>query len=376
MDGKTYRYPTAFSSWGDEEQVAIAKVCASGRYTMGPETEALEAELAEFCHREHAICVNSGSSANMLALRAMHVTETSHMIDVTHARAPALAWGTTYAPLVQEGFSIRLLDPEIGSWNVPAEEFSTPDNSLIVTCSILGNPAPLDEIEVYAAEYDDVWLNDDCEAMGAVVGGRPTASYGTVATQSFYWSHQLGAIEGGAVLTDDDEIAAACRSLRDHGLTRHDKRPKPFHLEYEFVHHGYNLRPIEMHSAIAREQLKKVALARTARRANWYTFASHVRDLPLRMPTLAEGANPFGVHFLVPPDLRTRLAYALRAAGIDCRPPTGGSYRRHPYGRSLARQHTPIADEIHDCGMFLGNAPYPIEGLVEEATDVIREVLS
>src|SRR4029077_13967498 len=109
-------------------------------------------------------------------------------------------------------------------------------------------------------------LNDDCEAFGATIDSKPTASFGTVATQSFFWSHQLGAIEGGAVLTDDDELANVARSLRDHGLTRWDGQPKQFDKEYEFIHFGYNVRPVEMHMAIAREQLKKAAIHRTARR--------------------------------------------------------------------------------------------------------------
>jgi CDP-6-deoxy-D-xylo-4-hexulose-3-dehydrase len=367
---KEYWFPTAFSSWGDEEREAMARVIASNRFTMGEETEAFEAELAAFNHRRHAVCVNSGSSANLIAVAAM----TQHDVKPFRALVPALAWGTTYAPLLQLGVTdLALLDCD-DSW---CAERTNKKENFSVACSILGNPA--DQLNLEKAD-----LNDDCEAFGATIDGKPTASFGTVATQSFFWSHQLGAIEGGACLTDDDDLANLMRCLRDHGLTRHDGKTKTFDQEYCFTHFGYNVRPVEMHMAIAREQLKKAAMHRTARRKNWNTFVIAVQEAGwtetgrIKFPTMGAGANPFGLHFEITggQEIRRNLELALRAADIDCRLPTGGSFRLHPYGAPWRDQQTPRADQIHRTGMFLGNAPYDISDKIEKAVEVMREVLS
>jgi CDP-6-deoxy-D-xylo-4-hexulose-3-dehydrase len=367
---KEYNYPTAFSGWGDEEREAMARVIASNRFTMGEETEAFETELAAFNQRKHAVCVNSGSSANLIAVAAM----TQHDVKPFRSLVPALAWGTTYAPLLQLGVTdLTLLDCD-DSW---CAERTNKKENFSVACSILGNPT--DQLNLEKAD-----LNDDCEAFGATIDGKPTASFGTVATQSFFWSHQLGAIEGGACLTDDDELYELMRCLRDHGLTRHDGKTKTFDQEYSFTHFGYNVRPVEMHMAVAREQLKKAAMHRTARRKNWNYFVTLASRLPIRIPTMGHGMNPFGLHFEVHPivpdivngTLRRELAGALRAADIDCRLPTGGSFRLHPYGKPWADQKTPRADRIHRTGMFLGNAPYDISDKIDKAVEVMREVLS
>jgi hypothetical protein len=108
------------------------------------------------------------------------------------------------------------------------------------------------------------------------------------------------------------------------------------------------------------------------------------RFFPIKFPQMREGANPFGLHFEVEDvnlnvdqqNIRRALAAALRENDIDCRLPTGGSFRLHPYGKPWADQQTPRADRIHRTGMFLGNAPYDISDKIEKAVEVMREVLT
>lgn len=364
---KEYWYPTAFSHWGEEEHAAMARVIESGRYTMGEEVEALEEELAEFNRRKHAVMVNSGSSANLIAVAAL----AEHVVEST-VSVPALAWSTTYAPLVQRGFDLRLRDCG-DTWNqsrVMGSDDVAGEIALRVACSVLGNPAdPL--------VLDPANLNDDCESLGATVDGEPTGSMGQIATQSFYWSHQLSAIEGGACLTNDDDLARDLRMLRDHGMTRSVEKASSFETEYDFRLYGYNVRPLEMHAAIAREQLRKIHIHRAARRRNWNLFCRLAKDLPIRMPVVGDGFSPFSIHFeCASRTARGALVAALRASGIDCRLPTGGSFRLHEYGRPWRDQKTPRADEIHVRGLFIGNAPYDIEEKVTKAVAVMREVLS
>jgi CDP-6-deoxy-D-xylo-4-hexulose-3-dehydrase len=216
---------------------------------------------------------------------------------------------------------------------------------------------------------------DNCESIGARTHGRLAGTQGLVNTFSFYWSHQLSAIEGGMVLTDDDKLARVCRLLRNHGWNRSHET---FENEYRFDIMGYNLRPLEMHAAIAREQLRKLdgAIKERTRNFDYFLLSARFHDLPLTFPVIHGKPSYFGIHFTLPSsEARARVVTALRSNGIDCRPPCAGSLRKQPYGKRWVDHATPNADRIHDTGIMLGNPPYPIEPLIDRAVSVMREVL-
>jgi CDP-6-deoxy-D-xylo-4-hexulose-3-dehydrase len=355
-----YRYTTAFKSWGPEEPAAIARVIASDRFTMGAEVEAFEHEFAAYHGMAHCIMVNSGSSANLIAVAALKRGK-----ELLAASVPALAWATTYAPLVQHRFLLQLRDcgPD---WNAP----SVPSRVawLTVECPILGNPI---------SNPSDATLVDCCESIGARDSRlRLAGTTGLLNTFSFFWSHQLSAIEGGAIMTNDATLARLCRMFRDHGATRSVQKAERFEDEYRFELMGYNLRPLEMHAAIAREQLKKLDDMRAWRVQNFDAFVDEVNGLPLILTRLNGTANPFGIHFMLETkEARSKVAAALRANGVDCRLPTGGSFTKHPYGFPWRDQPTPNADAIHDRGIFLGNSGSDIRDLVRHSASVIRAAL-
>ena len=398
MSDRKITYPTAFSCWGPEEGDAMMRVMSSGRYTMGPEVEAFEREFAAYHARKHGIMVNSGSSANLVAVAALHEKTHEPLLrpeivwvkpkgsglsapEMRHpetAVVPAIAWSTTYAPLVQHGMNLHIADVD-DTWNAPVPSWLPHAKTrLVVACSILGNPAYLSAWAKAANRLGAYLIEDNCESLGAVDGeGLRCGTAGIMSTFSFFYSHQISAIEGGMILTDDYELAIICRELRAHGWTRDTLQPDGFDREYNFIRMGYNVRPLELHAAIAREQLKKLPGFIAARLANWRHFAKLAADLPVELPRVNGTLSPFGLPFtLNEEEKREALALALRAEGIDCRLPTGGSFRLHPYGATWARQKTPNADRVHRAGMFLGNAPWNIEAAVERAVAVMRRVLT
>lgn len=387
-------FPTAFSHWGDEERAAIDRVMTSGRFTQGEEVAAFEAEVAAFHGRAHGVMVNSGSSANLIAVSALRHLGLIKAGD--KAIVPALAWSTTYAPLVEHGIDLVLVDCD-ETWNADPYSMRDPgDVKLVVACSILGIPADLPAWQNAAGVFGAPLIEDNCESLGAsiisglvTVGaqphgsfGRACGSFGLMSTSSFFYSHQISAIEGGMVLTDDDECDDVLRMLRAHGWTRDQRMPLVtpvrFEDEYDFQVFGYNVRGLELHAAVAREQLKKLPGFVKARRANAEMFDRLVMDdgLPVILPVPNGETSPFGLHFMVKDgETRNRAARALRAAGIDCRPPTGGSFTKHAYGKAWANQPTPRADLIHDTGMFLGNAPFDIGDKIARAVEIMRGIL-
>lgn len=375
-----YEYPTAFESWGDEEPDAIARVIRSGRFTMGPEVEALEHELATYHGVKYAVAVNSGSSANLVAVAALCNLSNSPLRRGDRVVVPALAWPTTYAPLVQHGCKLLVADCD-STWNVNEFPllFVPSDIAAFVSVSVLGNPANVTAVRAVCVSHGIHVIEDACESLGARHNGQLIGTFGRMGTLSFFHSHQLSAIEGGAILTNDPECATLCRMLRNHGWTRGTDKGLPgFEHEYDFRLHGYNVRPLEMHAAIARAQLAKLERFKKARLTNWLQFYMQAEHLPITFQEMNDGeSNPFGIAFTVETkEARARLAQALRANGVDCRPPVGGSFGRHPYAK-LANWtgDTPMADRIHDTGLFLGLAPFPIPDLIDKAVKVMKATL-
>ena len=386
----TYEHPTAFQLWGPEEEIAIDRVRKSGQWTMGREVRAFEEEFADWHGRRHGIMVNSGSSANLIAVAALR--HMGCLADGALVAVPSIAWSTTYAPLIQHNANLSLIDVD-DSWNANPEQ-DIPDVSLIIACSILGNPAWLDHWRGIAKAQNVPLLEDNCESLGAMADAdtmpgpygstmpycKLAGTYGDLSTFSFFWSHQLSAIEGGMILTDNWELADLCCMLRAHGWTRDldHMQIQPgraaFDDEYDFRVFGYNVRPLEMHAAIARAQLKKLPRFIEARRTNYQNFRQKVteRGLPVGLPRLRGSPSPFGLHFMCRSrNERALLVSHLRTNGIDARLPTGGSFRMHEYGKPFRDQQTPQADNIHERGLFLGNAPWDQTEAINRIVEVM-----
>lgn len=374
VKSQDWYFPTAYSSWGPEEYEAIDRVIQSNRFTMGPEVEAFEEEFAGYHRMKHGIMVNSGSSANLLMVAALFAKKDQPLKRNDTAIVPALAWSTTYSPLVIYGLRLKLVDCD-NTWCSGLPDVT--GAQLVVGCSVLGNPAPLNFLKVAIESHAGYFIEDNCESLGAWYGNDRCGTFGLMNSFSFFHSHQISAIEGGMILTNDDECARLCRILRAHGWTRDVDPPTSFDTSYNFTHFGYNCRPLEMHAAIAREQLKKLKGFIAARQKNLRLFQDLTKDIPITHPVLRTlDPSPFGLPFTVSSsEVRLKLVAALREEGIDCRLPTGGSFTKHAYGRPWRDQKTPKADLIHDTGLFLGNAPFPIEEQIGRAVEVMTKVL-
>jgi CDP-6-deoxy-D-xylo-4-hexulose-3-dehydrase len=376
LSASKYIYPTAFSGWGPEEHAAVQRVVQSGQFTMGAEVEALEHEFATWHGMKYGVAVNSGSSANLIAVAALFEGADPLLRGET-VIVPALAWSTTYAPLIQYGLEPLICD--IGDdWNADIRNCAVyEDASLILACPILGNPTHERAWEDLSHRLGAFLIVDNCESVGARADdGTLSGTRGIGNTFSFYFSHQISAIEGGMILTNNQDYANACRMLRAHGWTRGLVPARKIEDEFDFRCFGYNVRPVEMHAAVAREQLKKLPARIAARSANYAFWLEETRGLPLEHPAINGEPSFFGIHFSVDSNsTRTRLATALRKAGIDCRPPVGGSFLCHQYGSPWRDQDTPRADDLHYRGLFLGNPPFEAQELIANAVKVMRETL-
>lgn len=376
-----YQYPTAYTSWGTEEKAAMERVIRSGRFTMGAEVEAAEAELAAYHGRKHCIMVNSGSSANLVAVAALHLSQDMGYNIIV----PALAWPTTYSPFVQYGRNFEVYDCD-ETWNLSYKQLLERTDSdfldsisAVVAVNILGIPGYIGGIKRWCVENSKILIEDNCESFGARYDDKLCGTFGLVSTLSFYHSHQISAIEGGAILTDADHIATKCRMLRNHGWTKGVKKPKKFQDEYKFLYHGYNVRPLELHAAILREQLKKADEMARVRRDNYFRLRKVASEFELGLPAIAEpkGINPFNFSFLCENvEQRDYMAGKLREKSIDCRPVVGGCYTSQPYYSNVDDlRETPKAEEIHYRGISIGVPLRENTSLEYRLLEIFKETL-
>jgi CDP-6-deoxy-D-xylo-4-hexulose-3-dehydrase len=387
------RFPLATSSWDDAEHAALERVIGSGMFSMGPEVARFEEQCAEAFGARHAVMVNSGSSANLLMTAALFYTRNDafRLKPGDEIIVPAVSWSTTYFPLAQHGLVQIFVDIDRETLNYDLEALAaavTDRTRAIMVVNLLGNPNDFDAIRAIVGDREIVLLEDNCESMGATYGGRFTGTFGHVGSFSCYFSHHISTMEGGLVLTDDEELFHVMLSMRSHGWTRHlpkenhvtgTKGDDPFEESFNFVLPGYNLRPLEMSGALGQAQLAKLPGLVAGRRENARLFREALADHPFFTLQREIGCSSwFGFSLLLRPDAGIRRADfvdRLNALGFECRPIVAGNFTRNPVMRHIPhRIHGRLrhAEDIDANGLFVGNHHYPIPDAVEALASLAR----
>ncbi len=383
-------YELAASTWGPEELEAVHRSIQRGRFTMSEEVASFEREFAAYFGMQYGVMVNSGSSANLIAVAALFYTKDRPLQRGDEVIVPAISWSTTYHPLQQYGLKLRFVDVQLSTLNMDVSKLEralTPRTRAIVAVSILGNPAALDVLERFAREHGLYLIEDNCESMDAELGGRKTGTFGHLNTFSFFFSHHISTMEGGIILTNDLELHHLLRSLRAHGWTRDLPAHSPLferggddHFEaYRFILPGYNVRPLELAGAVGREQLKKLPAMTAQRRSNLALFQSLFTGDDRFILQCENGkSSSFSFTIVLNPTRRIdrdSVFQALRDADIGFRIITGGCFLRHDviryYDYDVVDGGVPNADLVHDRGFFVGNSP---QDLTPQLTR-LREVL-
>lgn len=388
------RYSLASTTWDSAEIDAMQRVIDSGMFTMGQNVRKFEEEFASHFGKKYAVMSNSGSSANLLAMAAVHYSSRSpFQRGRTEVIVPAVSWSTTYYPIHQLGYTLKFVDIDPGTLNLDIEQVAeaiSDQTAGIFAVNLLGNPSELVELRSLADRHGLFLLEDNCESMGAVLNGIYAGAHGDIGTFSSFFSHHISTMEGGLCITDDLEYAQIMTSMRAHGWTRelpqknfvHDKSGDPFDDLFRFVLPGYNLRPLELSGAIGIEQMKKLPSLIAARKLNAAAFQAEFSDIPGISLQRENGESSwFGFSLILSGEAsgrRSELVEALSLNEIDSRPIVAGNFTRNPVLKHL--RHTPFttfpnADLIHDHGLFLGNHHYDISTEITRAAQVARSVL-
>jgi dTDP-4-amino-4,6-dideoxygalactose transaminase len=328
---------TAHAPVREELLAAIARVYDAGWLVLGSEVAQFERAYSEFSQVAHTVGVGNGLEALTLALRALHIGPGDEVL------VPANTYIATWLAVSHVGATPVPVEPEPATSNLDPTRIMaalTPRTRAILPVHLYGQPCRMPEIMALARQYNLWVVEDNAQAQGATFEGQPTGSFGIASGTSFYPTKNLGALgDGGAITTNDAELARQLRLLRNYGSVRKN--------EHELL--GYNSRLDELQAAVLRVKLNYLAGWTTQRRqlAAWYH--EYLAGIPhLRLPVVTSGAEPVWHLYVVHTARRDALRQYLAAAGIETLvhypiPP----HRQPAYAHlGLAAGALPVAEEL------------------------------
>ena len=384
------KYELASSSWDNKEIEAIQNVISKDNYTMGDYVKQFEKDFAEFTGNKYCVMVNSGSSANLLAIAAMFFKSENPLKRGDEVIVPAVSWATTYYPLCQYGLKLKFVDVDKYTLNFDIEELKkavSAKTKLIFAVNLLGNPNDYDAVSEIIKNKNIYLIEDNCESLGGVYKGKQLGSIGLMGTYSTFFSHHMSTMEGGVIGTDDEELYHILLSIRSHGWTRHlpfenklcEKSTNPFEESFRFILPGYNVRPIEMMGAIGIEQLKKLPefLCRRRENAEYFKQVFGEDDRFILQKEIGS-SSWFGFSFLINDKSgisRNDVIKALTDANIDTRPIVAGNFARKEVVKWFDYEiqgELPNSDYVDKYGFFVGNHQFDIKDKI----DYLKQTLS
>lgn len=384
--------------YDDKEINAMIRSIKKGWFGVGKEAKNFEESFARFMGVKEAIVVNSGSSANLLALGALELGPGAEVIT------SACTFPTAFNPIIQNNFIPVVVDVELGTYNISPELIEpaiTDKTKALMLVHNLGNPCHMAKIMPIVRKYGLKVIEDNCDALGAAFDGKLTGTFGDIATSSFYVAHHITMGEGGAVYTDNPLVAEKIRSLRDWGracackicnvainrnykcFKRHDTKtmglPDGYDNRYLYKTIGYNLKPLDFQCAMGVEQLKKLPLFIKMRNNNFrrlYNFFQGYEEFFI-LPKWLDESTPSWFAFPLTirknaPFKRIQMIGYLESRNIETRFIFAGNIIRHPaYTKAKYRISGTLnnADDLMRDAFFLGIWP----GMTKEMLDFIED---
>jgi len=360
----------ARSSYGQEERDAVNRVLDSDWLASGNENEQFEKEFADYVGTKYAVCVNSGSSANLLALASLGLPKFSRVLT------SACGFPATLAPLLHLGCNPVLVDYDLETHNIDLEQVlqKLPTVDALIFAHTMGSPVQVDVVMQEAKRLGVKVIEDCCEAVGSTLNGQQVGSFGDIGTYSFYPAHQITAGgSGGMLVTNDRYIWTRAKELRDWGKTWNwdeklgDNKTMydmdiglgyPYYRHYVYAQTGYNFKLAEMNAAFGREQLKKLEHFKRVRSVNHEHLSEGLLGLKdfVDIET-AHGADPCWFGFIMTLKdgsymNRNDFGDFLEKQGIRHRPFFAGNITHHkPFGPPQA---FPVADKLMKDSLFIG----------------------
>ncbi|WP_435186668.1 DegT/DnrJ/EryC1/StrS family aminotransferase [Halobellus sp. EA9] len=361
-------------SFGAPEVLEALESMLSTWVTMGEKVAKFEDLFANYLNASGGVMVNSGSSANLVALKALrNSNERPSLVKGDEVIVPACTWSTSVAPILDIGCKPILVDSD-ETFNLdPAavKEAITSDTKAIMAVHLLGNPADIRSLREICDDHNLILFEDCCEAHGATLDGQKVGTFGEYGTYSFFFAHHISTIEGGMVVSSDRNRVEEVKPVRAHGWIREMEESEEIaakHPEFDerflFLESGLNVRPTEIQGAFGIHQMDRLEEFVEQRRTNAHklTDALAPHDDVFRFQTEQDGGRHtyYGYPLVIreeAPFTRAEFTAYLEEHGIETRPIMGGNLAEHPAFNHLKDYAGPLemANTIHKQGVFFGN---------------------
>jgi len=356
--GKT-SIPYAGRVYDEKEMINLVDASLDFWLTAGRYADEFESKLSRFLGVKYCLPVNSGSSANLLAIAAL----TSPLLKKRRLKpgdeviTTACGFPTTLNPIIQNGLVPVFVDVDLKTYNIQADQVEkavSKKTKAIFVAHTLGNPVEIAKIQHIAKKYNLWFIEDNCDALGSVFKGKYTGTFGAIATCSFYPAHHITTGEGGAVLTNDSLLRKIILSFRDWGRDcwcepgcdntcgkrfsrQFGNLPAGYDHKYVYSHIGYNLKMTDMQAAVGAAQMDKLSAFIDSRRKNFDRLYEALKKYEkyLVLPQATKGSKPswFGFPILVKKNagfLRNGIVAYLEKNKIATRMLFGGNLIKQP----------------------------------------------
>jgi len=371
------RVPYALAVYDNKETKRVVKVLDEHRTNLGRETWEFEKKVSRLFGKKYGIMVNSGSSANLLALELLGLPTGSEVIT------PILTFSTTVAPIVKLGLIPVFADVEQGKYFIDTDQIekliSKKTKALMIPL-LFGNVPDMEKLAKIAKKYNLIFIEDSCDTLGSEFKGKPTGIFSDISTTSFFGAHIITAGgNGGMIMVNKEEWRDRAKMLRGWGRSSSlfsesesvAKRFKtkladiPYDAKFIFEEIGYNFLPSEIGSAFGNEQLKKLPKFRRTREKNFKLLLKFFKKyenffiLPkqsdltrtqwLAFPLTIKRNAPFS---------RIKIIKYLEEDNIQTRPIFTGNILRQPGFKNIHNRtpikNYPVTDEIMERGFVIG----------------------
>jgi len=373
-----FNYPLLENAFTKGDISEGIKVIKSEKLTMGVKTKEFEKKFSKFINSKYCLMVNSGSSANLLAMFALiNPKKKNRLKRGDECLVPAVCWSTSLWPIYQAGLVPKFVDVDLKNYSMSFEAIQkkiTKKTKAIMIINVLGNCSEIDKIKNFAKKKNLFLIEDNCESLGSSYKNKLLGTFGDFSTFSFYYSHQLTAGEGGMIVCKNLKDYKLLQTLRAHGWDREIKKTKN---TFNFVNQGFNLRPLEVSAAIGLNQLKRLKLMIGVRKKNrdniikamkaslkWkdqYSFFEgnkHLKPSWFSLPLLINDK------FLRKKNLFLKY---LKTKKIETRPIISGNFVNQPcvdlHKIKYNKRELKNSEEIEKRGFFIGLPTRPLKNI-------------
>jgi len=357
------------------------------RLTKGPITLEFENKFSKWLGREYSVFCNSGSSANLLMLSALHQGEYLKNDKIV---VPSTAWSTDLAPVIQLGLEPLLCDSNMEDLSVDLEYlekiFIKESPSALLLVSVLGLVPDIESILVLCRKYDVLLLEDTCEAMGCEYGGRKLGTFGKMSSFSTFFGHHISTIEGGIISTDDFELYELLLSIRSHGWDRDLSAETQFKLQqdwnvsefdamYTFYYSGFNMRSTDLQAYIGLAQIDKLDSWGKSRQEN-YNLYQRLIDNDYWKPSSSLDSLTSNFAYPIISPHRDKIVKELQENNVEVRPMICGSMGTQPfYVKEFEELKLPNVSIIDRYGFYVPNHPTLTVEEIDFISNIINKVI-